>query len=555
MKANKQMQRHQKRIIYTAMIFILLILIYVTGSKLYFKNIFFLHGNSGKTVWESEDLQKTGHDFQLQDDGSFLSRSSDPWFTVEESFSVKTILLDIREISEKHDAQVFFYSDNEELDAGNSYYFQLKEGINYLQIPEKNFHKFRLDLTDHSGIKLGINSITLYGSRVVPARFLISIITAWGLLSWILYRKMFLNKKIRKCAHPSTPSEVFQGKIHSLSYLRVLALGMILYDHLCGMRNSDWILKKAVDFILCTPLNIIQDFGALGVSLFYLITGFLFLHTNRKKENGIASACRKVIRLYLFTLISTVIFGIFQYGFNSISPTYWAQFSLKDWTGCATLISYFSGVGDMVNGTTWFLIPLFAFYILSSICYKFSGKNISAYLLLLEGISALLVILGIYGSRQANTAYLSSLIPFIYIPIIGVIVYLWVSHMLSCTGAAVSGGIAYITMTLAFYRLNRVYYAENPYIISIICAALLLLLFIAGEHAFKEQVIITFLEKISLSLYLVHMTWGSFLMSFLESRIRFSLSFILTLGFLIFVAWLHYRLIETGLLKKFNYKT
>lgn len=170
MKANKQMQRHQKRIIYTAMIFILLILIYVTGSKLYFKNIFFLHGNSGKTVWESEDLQKTGHDFQLQDDGSFLSRSSDPWFTVEESFSVKTILLDIREISEKHDAQVFFYSDNEELDAGNSYYFQLKEGINYLQIPEKNFHKFRLDLTDHSGIKLGINSITLYGSRVVPAR-------------------------------------------------------------------------------------------------------------------------------------------------------------------------------------------------------------------------------------------------------------------------------------------------------------------------------------------------------------------------------------------------
>ena len=77
---------------------------------------------------------------------------------------------------------------------------------------------------------------------------------------------------------------------------------MILYDHLCGIRNSDWVLKKAVDFILCTPLNIIQDFGALGVGLFYLITGFLFLHTNRKKENCIASACRKVIRLYLDSL-------------------------------------------------------------------------------------------------------------------------------------------------------------------------------------------------------------------------------------------------------------
>lgn len=361
---------------------------------------------------------------------------------------------------------------------------------------------------------------------------------------------MFQNKKIRKHTHTSTPSDTFQGKIHSLSYLRVLALGMILYDHLCGMRNSDWILKKAVDFILCTPLNIIQDFGALGVSLFYLITGFLFLHTNRNKENCIASACRKVIRLYLFTLISTVVFGIFQYGCNHISPTYWAQFSLENWAGCATLINYFNGVGDVVNGTTWFLIPLFAFYILSSICYKFSGKNTSLFLFLLESISAVLVFLGVYGSQHTNTAYTASLIPFIYIPVIGVIIYLWVTHMLSCAGAAVSGGITYVAMTLTFYRLNRIYYAENPYIISIICAALLLLLFISGESAFKDHTVITFLEKISLSLYLVHMTWGSFLLSFLEFRVRFSFALVLTLGALIFIAWLHYRLVETGLLKK-----
>lgn len=46
-----------------------------------------------------------------------------------------------------------------------------------------------------------------------------------------------------------------------------------------------------------------------------------------------------------------------------IKTTYWSQFSTKQWIESMTLVGYFTGHGDVINGTTWFLIPLFLFYL------------------------------------------------------------------------------------------------------------------------------------------------------------------------------------------------
>lgn len=39
--------------------------------------------------------------------------------------------------------------------------------------------------------------------------------------------------------------------------------------------------------------------------------------------------------------------------------TYWSQFSIRQWIESATLVGYFTGSGDVINGTTWFLSLLF----------------------------------------------------------------------------------------------------------------------------------------------------------------------------------------------------
>lgn len=342
---------------------------------------------------------------------------------------------------------------------------------------------------------------------------------------------------------------IIPDKIKSISYLRVIALGMILYDHLGAMRNSEWIVKQMVDFMICTPLHIIQDFGAFGVSLFYLITGFLFIHSSKKKSKCIYTCCKKIVKIYIFTVLSFAAFGLFQWGLNQLSPTYWSQFSLKDWIGCATLINYFNGIGENVNGTTWFLLPLFVFYLFASICYQAAKKDSLKALVFLECFISALVILSVAAGRFLPMAYVSSLIPFVYIPIAGMMIYACFTGEISYAKGLGLGTFNYFMMILSFYKLNKGYYADASYAISFIYAILLLLIFVGGENVFKENKFVVFLGRVSLSVYLVHMMWGGLFMSLLELRTGFSLAFICSLGLVIIVAWIHYALIENKLLK------
>ena len=77
-----------------------------------------------------------------------------------------------------------------------------------------------------------------------------------------------------------------RSTLNSINYLRVLAVMMILYDHIGGLRNPEWIVKRGIDYFVTVPLNIIQDFGALGVSIFFLISGLLFTY-NANFENPV----------------------------------------------------------------------------------------------------------------------------------------------------------------------------------------------------------------------------------------------------------------------------
>lgn len=188
----------KKKIIYSILVVVLFLLIYIIGSKCYYGEIYYGIGNEEKRVWDTEELTIVSKDFELQNDEKFLSMSPDPWFDIVESFQVRTIMIDISEISEQYDSQVFYYSDDQNLDEKFSYYFRLKKGINCLQIPNGNYNKFRLDLTDHENVTLGVKSITTYGNRCISSRFLIAIVVLWGILIKIIYNWMFKEKKYGK---------------------------------------------------------------------------------------------------------------------------------------------------------------------------------------------------------------------------------------------------------------------------------------------------------------------------------------------------------------------
>ena len=141
------------------------------------------------------------------------------------------------------------------------------------------------------------------------------------------------------------------SKIYAFDYLRVIALVMILYDHLGGFYNPNWIVKKIIDFFFAVPLDIIQDFGAFGVSLFFLLSGFLFTY-NGNYKNEAKKTFKKTMKTYVGCLMAFFLFYILQRLTWIIKTTYWSQFSIKQWIESMTLVGYFTGHGDVINGTT-----------------------------------------------------------------------------------------------------------------------------------------------------------------------------------------------------------
>lgn len=346
-------------------------------------------------------------------------------------------------------------------------------------------------------------------------------------------------------------------KLHivSLEYLRVLAVIMIVYDHLGGLRNCNWFIKRGVDFVIATPLNVIQDFGAFGVSIFFVISGFLFAW-NAHYTNIIRNTMKRILKIYLSSLIAFLLFWLFNIVLWNFHDTYWHQFSVKQWVESITLLGYFTGNGEVINGTTWFLIPLFFFYLISIgyalLVKKFSWKGIW----IVEGVLAVLF----YAFHVFNAPNVPSLLLFVYMPLSGAIL----AEIYKAENTTFLQGILllivnYLAMVVCFYRFHYGYYAENLYLVSYIYAVFLVVAFFSWEEHFKTNKVISFIGKISLSVYLLQMTWGGFFMSVLSaSKVPFTVAFFLTVGMLVGLAWLHTKYVEEkiigGLWKGFERK-
>lgn len=340
----------------------------------------------------------------------------------------------------------------------------------------------------------------------------------------------------------STEKNVIVTKKAAFDYLRVIALVMILYDHLGGFYNPNWILKKVLDFFFAVPLNIIQDFGGFGVSLFFLISGFLFTYNANYKNEG-KKTLRKIAKIYIGCLMAFFMFYILQRLVWLVEATYWSQFSLRQWAESVTLVGYFTGNGEVINGTTWFLIPLFLFYILR-IGYAGIHEKIRVEwnILILELVIALIMtILKVFHFP------VSSVLVFVYMPVAGMILgeFLREDSKLSIRKGSVLFLINYICMTACIWVFARQYHDTSFYLVSFIYSVTLIVLFEVFDDKFKQNIIISFLCKISLSVYLVHMTFGSFLLTvFSFVHIPFTISFIMTISIVFALSYVHMKIMD-----------
>lgn len=321
---------------------------------------------------------------------------------------------------------------------------------------------------------------------------------------------------------------------------------LIRYDHLGAARYGEWRVKKLLDNLICNPLEVIQDFGALGVAIFFLISGFLAYNSQEHKVHKMSeSLLKKLKRLFIPLLGGMIIcFAVLKVYEKFFGNTYWSGFSIKEWLECTLLINYVKGTPNVINGVLWYLVPLIVFYILINTIQTFIKNDV--FFILIYGI-ILIVIIGLFPN-------FNSLTPFAYMPLFGTIVYLFFEKDWRFTKTIFSLRYIYCLMVLSFKMFLPGYYSGNNYLVSFIYGFLLFSICVSIESRFKKPVaIIDFFSKISYSFYIMHSIIGGFAMTILEMKgINFSVCFVVGVTVSVVASYINWNLFENKLFKLLN---
>jgi peptidoglycan/LPS O-acetylase OafA/YrhL len=100
-----------------------------------------------------------------------------------------------------------------------------------------------------------------------------------------------------------------RSDIAFISLLRATAALLVVWDHLVSFALRDfgmsWGPASFVDRYICGPLAIRERFGFFGVSLFFLISGFIITHV-ALREDSITFAVKRLFRIYPPVILSVI---------------------------------------------------------------------------------------------------------------------------------------------------------------------------------------------------------------------------------------------------------
>ena len=311
------------------------------------------------------------------------------------------------------------------------------------------------------------------------------------------------------------PQKVKEDSVQRVRYpfinlLKAVALFMIVYDHIVPFNLKGmgyrWLPMEWIEAALIRPFGIIEDFGYLGVCIFFLVSGFVICQGQRC-DTAISYLKKRISRIFPALIIATVFLYLFQMMIAAFTgqPTYWAQFNAIDWIKSAFLISYLDTQGDIIFGITWFLVPLVMFYFWSWIFMPVAKRYVSLYItLMLALVTVNFLIAGHVTVWVQNLLRFQS---YITIILFGQIIYWIYTKTLTYKRGAI-----YLVINCCAYLENiSIFYPDSfieggplrcanfAYAIGIFLAALM------ANTRLKDWKIVSFLSEYSMSIYLCHL--------------------------------------------------
>ncbi|HEY4708175.1 MAG TPA: acyltransferase [Thermodesulfobacteriota bacterium] len=332
--------------------------------------------------------------------------------------------------------------------------------------------------------------------------------------------------------------------LNSIALLRVIAVSFVIYAHLVGQREFvTWWPKQFLTKYFFEPLNIFQQGGALGVAIFFLVSGYIIpyvAHNESLKEFTLkrffriyppflASVCFLILAFYFLS-----VFGIKPLGFGKPESLSYIFLS-------ASLLNFFLNDVGNINGVAWTLLIEVVFYIWIAITMKILFKRPMPALLLTSILFLALLKLHILHAQVV----LSYIFVFVIFMFLGTLLYLRQSGLINKYFLFITTGFFWI---LFFIGIEvRVGSAANPttgYIISYGLAYVIFATTVFLELKIKLNSLARHISKISYSLYLFHGGIGIFIVTSYHSVLGYPLSLAVALLIIVPMCTLSYRFIE-----------
>ncbi len=340
------------------------------------------------------------------------------------------------------------------------------------------------------------------------------------------------------------------GSIKSIALLRGLAVLLVLWDHVVGgwttSNGRSWVPLEAVRDWVTSPLGIIQDFGFFGVTLFFLLSGYI-ISAVAVRETRFMFGVKRILRIYPALIVSVLIIVAIEATRGAIDLAH-GSIGLGQSLWSMTLVNYVRINQQPVNGVAWSLVVEMAFYVL---VFALLGV-LKRRPILACGIE-LLVVLGFIATARSfpidrfyvNWFLAAATIAYLPLLVMGQAIWLWHTKRASARWAMAIGAASWIVFVFGMRRIHTQFLSpSNSYGVSALFAAVVVLFAVINEDRIRLPRWIAAVSVISYSVYLIHGPLTVLIMDKLAPQMPFTLHLIVALVLLTFVSLLLWRLVE-----------
>jgi peptidoglycan/LPS O-acetylase OafA/YrhL len=350
------------------------------------------------------------------------------------------------------------------------------------------------------------------------------------------------------------PSPTDRQNIPFIALLRAIACLLVVWCHLV----SGWVASHGLQFspldvthaYVTQPLVIIQDFGFLGVAMFFLVSGFIITHV-AQRESQVAFLIKRALRIYPPLILSIIVIAVLfkllgathtgatgEIGAMMADPAQPRRF--LNFVLAATLLNYFWSDNRWINPVAWTLIIEILFYAMTLIVMPVMKWSATLATLLLTAVCWVVVLRSHdLGDNFGAFSVSMGLIPLLLIG--------------QCTCWIWSGRIGFRRFALLLAAnwfvfadaLGAIYVDKLPaatsYGVSVLYACLIFVILMLINERLRLPKILNFYAKISYSLYLLHEPLGEALLGTLSPKLGYGWSIAITfllVTLLSYLAWL-----------------